>query len=337
MDIDEFLDRELSELVSNKQSPKHSEEGASDSEQALETSPLIESIKSSLVKGNIDEAEQAYVQLWNMLTEKKLNWDRDLYEQLSSLSRQFSFELNRAYHGLKNKSDYIYDLIRRGKAGIREGKKEVPFKLYNEIENASNGIPNVFFEEKRIIQEQVMAYYNELRSATDNDLLKRVSALIREIYQIVNKISNSIRSNDTVNATVNYNRCIQLYAQIPEGFLRHKNLIGEKILEIYKSLSIYNEITGLQKELHGKAQPQSQKQKTIPKIISRAANDDKAAKPDLRHALKPSMLVLKKENAWRNLKKGLYDEASRNAEEVLKMDPMDVEAKVIRAKVKTMQ
>ena len=252
MDIEEFLDRELSDIDSRPykpekpdkiqlQEPEHKED--------FETSPLFENVKDNLNKGNIEEAEQSYVQLWRILLQQKLKWNKELHEQLTILARQFENLLKESYNEVKSKADSIYQLIRNGMESIRQGKKDAPYKIYSQIQEINNSIPNAFFEEKKVIQEQIMNFYRELTNTADNDLINRVSVLIQKISQLLDQINYSIRSNDMINASVNYNKCIELYSQIPEGFLRYKNSLGMRLLEIYKSISIYTEISNLQRQM----------------------------------------------------------------------------------------
>ena len=50
------------------------------------------------------------------------------------------------------------------------------------------------------------------------------------------------------------------------------------------------------------------------------------------------MLLKKKmERAKRNIKKGFYNEAWKDTEEAMQIDPNDVESKALRAKIKTLQ
>ncbi|MBI2650296.1 hypothetical protein HYX04_03205 [Candidatus Woesearchaeota archaeon] len=326
MDIDEFLDRELSDL--GLQTDKTEKLETEQFQGQFEPSPLIENIKANLSKGNLEQAEQSYVQLWHILMEQKLKWDKELYEQLSLLSRQFSTALSYAYDKVKIKAAHIYELISRAMAAMKEGKKELPFKLYSEIEEINNSIPNVFFEEKKAVQEQITSLYNELRSTTDNELIKRISALVQETNQLIGRISISIRANDMINAIVNYNKCIELYNQIPEGFLRHKNSIGMKLLDIYKSLSIYSEISSLQKQLSQQAPHQLQAQQRAPPLSFAQTYDASS---------KSAMASAKKERAKRNMEKGFYNEASKDIQEALQLEPGDAEAKAIHAKIKTLQ
>lgn len=247
MDINEFLDRELSDLGLQTGATEKSEISGQLKEE-LEPSPLFENIKANLSKGNLEQAELSYVQLWHILLQQKLKWNKEIYEQLSAMSRQFSIALITAYNEVKRKALHINELISRARVSLKEGKKELPFKIYSEIQEINNSIPNVFFEEKKFIQEQIMDFYKELKSIMDNELIKRVSALVNDVNQLIERINASISANDMLNAIVNYNKCIELYNQIPEGFLRYKNPIGMRLLEIYKSISIYTEISNLQKQ-----------------------------------------------------------------------------------------
>lgn len=331
MDIDEFLDRELSELGLPAEN-KAAETGIEFTEikEDSELAALFENIKSHLRKGNVDSAEQLYVRLWNILIEQRLKWNKDLYEQLLELSRQFSTVLKSAYDEVKSKEDRVYELIEKARAAIKDGKKYQAFKIYSEVEEVNNSIPNAFFEEKKVVQEHITVFYEELRNTTDNELIKRVTALIQEINRLIDKINIAIRAKDMTNAISNYNKCIELYNQVPEGFLMYKNSAGMRILEIYKALGIYTEIFNLQRQLMqhpGYIKQQASLLKIFPNINKR----------DVADLSKSALLKEKRERAKKNIEEGLYDEAIKEIEEVLKAEPKDVEAKALHAKIKTLQ
>lgn len=324
MDIDEFLDRELSDLglqtdISEKKEP------SSELIQS-ESSPLFDSIRNNLGKGDIEQAEQAYLQLWHILSQQKLKWNKELYDQLNALGRQFAGILNQAYADVKRKSEHINELIGRAKAALQQGRKEAPFKTYSEIQEIFNSIPNAFFEEKRLIEAQVADFYRELKGTTDNELLKRIYALIAEMGQLIDRINNALRASDMINATVNYNKCIELYNQVPEGFLRHKNSIGMRLIEIYRSLSIYNEISSLQRQLVQMPQQQQMQQPMQSQPMQNSS-----------FSQRPAPMSAPKERAKRNMEKGFYNEASKDIQEALKIDANDAEAKALHAKIKTLQ
>ncbi|GEM_PF-2351854 len=329
MDIDEFLDRELTELGIDSGKPK-ADSGLAEPHD-FEPSSLFEGIKINLEKGNLEEAEQAYVQLWHLLIEEKLKWNKDLYGQLLILSRQFLNALNKAYNDIKKKADYIYTLIKKARISLKEGKKDAPYKIYAEIHEINNSIPNVFFEEKKIIQEQISIFYEELKNTTDNELMKRVNGLVQEISQLIDKMNISVRSNDFTNATLHYHKSIELYNQIPEGFLKNKTALGIRILELYKSISIHNEISSLQREMLQQASQIRRQAVQIP-APAQAEHFSKPIFPS-----KENILRQKTEHAKRNIEKGLINEANKDIEDALEISPKDAEAKVYHAKIKTLK
>src|SRR3989344_921931 len=155
MDIEEFLDRELSGLGLEAGKAETSRTNLEQQPgESFESSPLFDSARSNLGKGDLETAEQSYSQLWGVLTQQKLEWSRELYGQLAMLAREFSGILAQAYNEVRRKASQIYELIGKGRAAMKEGKREVPFKIYAQLEEINNSIPNVFFEEKKAIQEQ---------------------------------------------------------------------------------------------------------------------------------------------------------------------------------------
>lgn len=351
MDIDDFLDRELSELgLETNKSEAASTDEFPKIKESFETSPLVENVRAHLLKGSIDLAEQSYVQLWMSLFQQKLKWNKELYEQLSVLNKIFQSALNRSFDATKVKAERVSDLISRGRAALKEGKKDMPFKIYSEVEEVSASIPDAFFEQKRDVQKQAMEYYKDLRNSTDNELIGRVAALLQELSRLIEKINFSIARNDMVNVLLNYNKSLELYNQIPEGFLRHKNSVAIRLLQIYKTLSIYNEIANLQKELIANIQKPEVIQKPdvsknlvgFPTMLrkdikseSQAPQQTYSQEPDAK--AKKLFLQDKKERAKKNIEKGFYSEASKDIEEALRIEPNDVEAKAINAKIKTLE
>lgn len=339
MDIDEFLDRELSGLGLQPDKPEKESIELPEFRQDFESSPLFESIRLNLSNGNLDLAEQSYAQLWRIMIQQKLKWNSELYSQLLALGRQFSGALNYSYNDIKKKSDRISMLISEARNALKEGKKELPFKIYSEVEGISSSIPDVFFEEKNLVQGQVMDFYRELKNTTDNELVKRVYALVQEISSLLEKTGSLISMNDTANAIASYSKCIELYNQVPEGFLRHKNSIGIRILGIYKSLSISSEISSLQKQLvNGMREPNMPASASGSAQESSASNYTNAQKSfQFRQQGAAMAQDAKKERAKKNIEKGFYNEASKDIEEAIRLEPNDAEAKALRAKIKTMQ
>ena len=351
MDIDEFLDRELADLARGSSSSDLQSSSQPEQQDTGDSSTLLESTKSSLDKGNLEEAEKFYLQLWHALMQQKLKWDKGIYDQISALNRQFLSTLEQAFNEAKSKSAQINDLIGKARSALKDKKKDAAIKIYGQAQEINNSIPNVFFEEKKLIKDQIEEFYKELSSVTENELIQKVAELVQQINSILERISASVSSNNLAAAASEYYKSIDLYNRIPEGFLRQKNPLGAKVLEIYKSLSISAEIYKLRNQLGSMP--------IIPRAPGRSyspaasyAELEKYSSPrsdvgasfqrkiwDAPHEVSsaPSTLKEKMDLAKRNIKKGFYNEARKNIEEALAISPGDAEAITLKAKIKTLQ
>src|SRR3989338_1700670 len=227
MDVDEFLDRELSELglVTDKAKDANisvsagadANKGADNvnfndlKSETSSSSPLFENIASNFNKGSIEDADKYYSQLWQILFQQKLKWSKELYDQMITLNNHLIEALGRSYSESKKSAARIYELIKNARDSLKEGKKEASYKIYSEIEELDRSIPSVFFEEKRVIREQINMLSEELRIATNNELVKRVSALVQDINKLIDKANAMINFNDFANAVLSYNQCLESY------------------------------------------------------------------------------------------------------------------------------
>ena len=348
MDIDEFLDRELGDLglaeKNERDLPPLPKAGSAPS--------IVDSVNVDLNKKGLDQAEQSYIKLWSLLAQQKLEWNKDLYEQLYSLSKQLSSALGEAYEEIKKKSNHIYSLVSYARIALKEGKKDVLIKLYAEMQEINNSIPAVFFEEKKAIQEQITLFYRELVNTTDSELSRRVANIVNQVMRLLESIDNSLMSGNTEDALVNYIKCINLFGQIPEGFLKTRNSMGMRLLDIYRTLSIHAEISKLQKQLGlnikadlPRTQPSNyagayQKPEPMvpapPRPLMNSSYQPKKSET-FTISSSESLLNKKREHAKKNIKKGFYNEAWKDVEEALLINPEDIESKTLKAKIKTLQ
>lgn len=356
MDVDEFLDRELVDLGLE---PDNDEKEVRRKPSGSVGAQL--GLKDIKTRGNasLEDAEQTYMSLWSLLAQNRLKWDKELYDQVYSMNRNFSSSLIQSYEEAKKKKNMVMDMIARGRNAVKYGKKDIPLKIYAQIQEIVNSIPNIFFEEKKSAQEQVLGYYREITSANDAELISKVYSIAQQVSQLLDSINSAMASSDLASASSNYGKCLELFNQIPGGFLMVKNAAGARLLDVYKKLSIQSEISVLQGHLGNPAQSPIQPYRafsarvaepriTQPKAYYKkpphyAATPKKEIKKDAsketaKQENPQAVLIRKKvESAKRNIKKGFYNEAWKDTDEALQINPKDVESKALRAKIKTLQ
>ncbi len=384
MDIDQFLEREISGIDLEQSSP------ASKYEKRPEVLESELAQPSSI--SNLDQAEQEYNTQWQSILGHQLTWDKEAYQSLFNLASNLSGTLAMAFEDAEKKRNSIQSLITQARVFLKEGKLENASKLLGEIESSHASIPNAFFEEKRILGDGIKLFARDLKNATDSDISKRAYSLIQQSGQFVVSAEKALHANDIRSAGLNYLKSLEIFNQIPEGFIIQKSPLGARLLQLYRNVTISMEISHLQMQLtpiavqqqkpqaqpasrisveqskeHGNQKPQAQpaqpkfqissqhaqqrpriEQRQMrlsrARIRSRAKLTKPAEKPSENPAApinpineKLRLLNEKKDLARENIKKGLYNEAMKNIQEALQIEPKDAEAKIITAKIKTLQ
>ena len=344
MDIEDFLEKEVSDLgVSTDKTTLESNDEFLGAKDDFEQLSLFDRARKSLAKGDLVSTEQMYNQMWIAILEQKFKWNKQLYDQIGMLNRLLMTSISSTSMEMKKKMENLNLLLIKARNTLKEGKIEAAFKITPQIQEIFNSIPGVFFEEKRAMQEQINDFNRELRMVTDGQLIRKVASSLQEIFELINKVAVAINSNSMQEAMFSYNKCVELFKQIPEGFVKHKNIAALRLLDIYKAVSIYNEILDLERQL---GQPPIMSRQ-VQQAMQNTSRQQEAVKTSvsLREPIrqktdyegKEALLKAKNESAKIKIQKGMYDEASKDIEEVIKMNPSDAEAMALRAKIKTLQ
>ena len=243
MNVDDFLEKELAGL------------GIDNKEEAVDLPRKPEARVSNKV--GLDRAEQDYMDFWQKIALHEVKWDKGSYDDIINMTKHFSSELNKGFQELKIKKETIISQAGRVRQMLKENKKEMAMKSFKEIQALADSIPGAFFEEKKNILDAVNDLAREVKQFNDNDAVKSAYFTLNQIGQLMDQTVRSISSSDMQGAISLYSKAIQSFVKLPEGFLMQKFQIGAKLLEIYKRLSIHNEISELQKHLTTQGTAQS--------------------------------------------------------------------------------
>jgi len=265
MDVEDFLERELAGL-------------------GLETIPEIGPLKKAepkpiTSKTALDKAEKDYMEFWQKIALHEVKWDKESYDNMINMTRQFSLELNKGSQELKAKKETILSQVGRVRALLKENKKELAMKSFSETQSIADSIPGVFFEEKKVITDAVNELAGEIKQFEDNESMRNAYSSMGQIGQLIEQTMKSIATNDMQNASMLYSSAIQAFVKLPEGFSIHKFRIGAKLLEIYKRISIHNEISQLQRHLQNQGTPQGASNAPGSPINSQKAAVSKGPQP----------------------------------------------------------
>lgn len=324
MDIDEFLDKEI-------QVKKEEEE---------EKPALI------LTTNEENGAIKHYFELWNKVSDAKFKWDNNIYVELNKTTKKVKEELDETLSTVKRQKNIIKRLIARAIDELEKKNYEAATKLYSEISDIRNSFPDFLLEEKKAINKEIFQLYERLHDQIDSKFINDLNESLAKVDKLIRDSFSSIKIGKIEAAKDFYEKALETYKNLPNGFLAPKLELGRGLLELYKELSIHVQIKNLQQQLDKKTLEghkfvdSGANLRLLSEIIKNkveksgqdsAFSDLKAISAEERHhihnkALISKLVARKLDRARINLKKGLNLEAKKNINAILKVDPNNKEA-----------
>jgi len=327
MDIDEFLDKEI-------QGEKKEDTGEADSQASIEGPSASDATEESAEETVVSQATETdaikhYIQLWNKVSEVKFKWDSKLYDDLNKEGDKVKGELDRSLSTVEGQKKAIKRLIGKAISELENRNYEAATKLYSEISNMRNNLPAYFLEEKKELNREVFLLYEKLHDKIDSRFINDFKESIVKVHNFIKDSFSSLAMRDMEKAKIFYEKALGIYKDLPNGFLSEKMKLGDDMLKLYKDLSIQAQIKDLQQHLSKEAISGDDKTGHLSEIIKKRNLERKKTENPGIHSktLLPRLIARKFDRAKISLKKGLYSEAKRNIEAILKVDPENIEAK----------
>jgi tetratricopeptide (TPR) repeat protein len=315
MDIDEFLDKELKKEKDHKQ---EKDEVSSDK------------------KDSVDQ----FFELWNRILKTKFKWDDKLYTDISTTGEKVKRELDNIILAVGRQKKAIKRLIGKALDEIENKNYDTATKIYSEVSDMRKKIPEFMLEEKKELSGEIFSLYAKLHNNIDAKFVKDFKISLLEIEKLIEGSNSAMESGDLEKSKVIYVKALEGYKALPKGFLQKKIDLGSNLLGLYKELSIRTQIYELQDQLSSgsfsyasadrlRKLSEIVKSKNLP--TARATISSQGHIPS--KTLLSSLISRKLERARINLEKGSYDEARKNLQAVLNVDPRNSEAKELLNKI----
>ena len=324
MDIDEFLNKEL-----------QSEEG----QEVKEKKPEVEE-DSSANKGNV----KRFLELWGKISEAKFKWDEKIYKEVNDAGESVKKELESITLTVGRQKKAIKRLIGKALNEIENKNYDTAAKLYSEISDMRDKIPEFMLEEKKELNNEIFVLYEKLHNSIDAKFVNDFKASLLEVDELINDSSSAMSSGDIEKSKVLYEKVLESYKFLPNGFLQKKIELGSKLLGLYKELSIRTQIYELQEQLGigSFSYANADRLRKLSEMVrgregihgkglidGAAINEQHVPSKTLLN----SLIARKIERARINLEKELYEDARKNLDAVLKVDPRNSEARDLLSKI----
>jgi len=116
-----------------------------------------------------------------------------------------------------------------------------------------NSFPDFFLEEKKAINKEIFQLYEKLHDQIDSKFINDLNESIAKVDKLVRNSFSSIKLGKIESAKDFYEKALETYKNLPNGFLEQKLELGNGLLALYKELSIHIQIKNLQQQLDKKS------------------------------------------------------------------------------------
>src|SRR3989338_1173647 len=238
MDIDEFLEKEI-------QAKK--KEGTGKKEDLAEKPAATATPKEDISKES--DNIKHFFGLWNKVSEAKFKWDDSLYTDINKAAENVNAQLSNVLGAMGREKSAIKRLIGKALTEIENKNYENATKLYDEISDMRNNFPEFLLEDKKELNREIFFLYEKLHDGIDLKFIEDFKASITKITGLIKDSVSSFDSGDVEKAKALYEKALETYKNLPNGFLQQKMELGIGLIRLYKDLSIQTQIRELQQQL----------------------------------------------------------------------------------------
>ncbi len=202
---------------------------------------LLSQAKSYAARDKIDFAEDALKKATDIFNElpsgfiqRKTELQNKMLQMKSRLLHIKNKVENKKYALLKDKLNAITKKIHLflEKKEVEEAKN-----LLDLANRLINMIPNEFHIEKRELSNQLLQISQKIDVVSEEVMKGKFKEQISKIKEQIQLIEKAITAGKTDFAVKNYIEAASLFKQLPEGFLKEKTPVQEKLLDLYSHIN----------------------------------------------------------------------------------------------------
>ncbi|MBI5389609.1 hypothetical protein HZB01_04490 [Candidatus Woesearchaeota archaeon] len=208
---------------------------------------LIAQAKGYLKEGKLHLAIKTYhtisaivEKLPHGFMEKKIELETKVLE-LNKLLMQYEEQLS--LRMVDEGSKRIDGLFAEGEQLLQKGNIEGAGKIYSEIKQSFNKLPDGFIERKTKIQERIVVFDKRLVGASEKAATLDFKKKTRKIEELLDSIDKFLGDKEVDLAEEAYGETLYLFSKLPPGFLNEKVQLRLQLLSYYKQIILHHDKT----------------------------------------------------------------------------------------------
>lgn len=200
----------------------------------------LNKIKNSMMKGKIAESIDIYQkvrEIFATLPQGFLPEKTDLQNRILDVYRQILYnKTNAKTQEVTQKSKQIDDLLKTIPNFVAKNDIGSANRVYEQVEQIYKSLPEGFLIQKSELQNKILKMSEEIAKRLDALSSKDFDIKYKRIEKMMKGVQDYIKKKDFDLAFAEYEEVVNIYNQLPPGFLRRKTELREKILSSYKNI-----------------------------------------------------------------------------------------------------
>ncbi len=202
---------------------------------------ILEKAYALMRDGKVTEAMELYEKLKfadeNLAREfvaKKLQMEKDLAKFNKDLAKSID-RIN--LQKLNNVSSRITVLLNAGNQLLKKSEFRNAEEYYLAIKAEYEKLPPGFIVEKKELQRKILSFYSSLTTRRERAIKEGFDQSAKQVILLLKEIGELLKGNNVWEAVKAYREVKRLYSQLPEGFLKEKSTLQERILPLYTEMT----------------------------------------------------------------------------------------------------
>ncbi|MBS3119764.1 hypothetical protein J4475_02980 [Candidatus Woesearchaeota archaeon] len=212
---------------------------------------LLDQITFSLQQEDVVTAKRHYEQVRKLFAQIPANFVQEklgiqhmileVYDKLSSKHESFY----RKEFEAKNRQ--AADMVGRLRAELSASEGQAAVETYKHIKEVFDSMPQGFTGQKTELQDQILKLYDQLTLLVRESSSGTFSQKMAQIQETMSHAQSMFKNKQLELAEGYYRRAVQLYGELPAGFLERKMAVRARIMDFYKQILLEHD----QKVLEG--------------------------------------------------------------------------------------
>lgn len=261
--------------------PKEAETAA-DRKAHIDIAQLVARANELIQKGDVEGAKAIFFEIKRKkdgLSKEYLQEERKLQDSIGKLNEYFIMGSDTA---IKTKFDkkfaHISELLDRAEDMSKEGittheQLDAVDVLYLQIKHEYLVLPEGFIERRVALQDRLLSLYKKIILSKKKILTSEFEKKSKTVLDLMQVTADNIDKNDFDAAHTSFDKINALYRELPEGFLKDKTELQNKILDMYQKLIMGNTSSSIN-EVEAEAQFVKHKIDACSKLVSQKSFDE---------------------------------------------------------------